>query len=48
MKMKNLNDLFMNELRDIYHAEKQLLRALPHSIPAQMGVDDHRTRASQK
>ena len=34
MKMKNLNDLFMNELRDIYRAEKQLLRALPKMAKA--------------
>jgi ferritin-like metal-binding protein YciE len=29
MSVKTMQDLFVNELRDIYHAEKQLLRALP-------------------
>lgn len=28
MKVRNLHDLFVSELRDIYHAEKQLTRAL--------------------
>jgi ferritin-like metal-binding protein YciE len=29
MAMENLQDLFEHELKDIYHAEKQLLKALP-------------------
>ena len=29
MPMQNLNDAFMNELRDIYGAEKQILKSLP-------------------
>lgn len=29
MAMKNLADAFYDELRDMYHAEKQLLKALP-------------------
>lgn len=29
MAVKSLQDLFVDELRDIYHAEKQLVRALP-------------------
>ena len=29
MAVKTLQDMFLHELRDIYHAEKQLLRALP-------------------
>jgi len=29
MAVKSVNDLLLNELRDIYHAEKQLVRALP-------------------
>jgi ferritin-like metal-binding protein YciE len=29
MAVKSVNDLLLDELRDIYHAEKQLLRALP-------------------
>jgi ferritin-like metal-binding protein YciE len=28
-KEKTLNDLFLDTLKDIYHAEKQILRALP-------------------
>lgn len=28
-KAKTLNDLFYQNLRDVYHAEKQILRALP-------------------
>src|SRR5437867_738091 len=27
--MKNLNELFLDQLADIYHAEKQLVKALP-------------------
>jgi len=34
MKIKNLEDLFVAELRDIYHAEKQLLKALPRMARA--------------
>jgi ferritin-like metal-binding protein YciE len=29
MKIRNLHDLFVHELRDIYHAEKQITKALP-------------------
>jgi ferritin-like metal-binding protein YciE len=29
MSVKTMEDLFVNELRDLYHAEKQLLKALP-------------------
>ncbi|HRQ60071.1 MAG TPA: ferritin-like domain-containing protein [Alphaproteobacteria bacterium] len=29
MKLTNLNDLFVEQLRDIYYAEKQLVKALP-------------------
>ena len=29
MEMNNLQDLLMDELRDIYSAEKQILKALP-------------------
>ena len=32
--IKTLQDLFINELRDIYHAEKQLVRALPKMAKA--------------
>ena len=29
MTVKTVQDLFLEELRDIYHAEKQILKALP-------------------
>jgi ferritin-like metal-binding protein YciE len=29
MAVKSVNDLLLDELRDLYHAEKQLVRALP-------------------
>lgn len=34
MKIHNLNDLFIAELRDIYSAEKQITEALPKMIKA--------------
>ncbi len=34
MAIKNLQDLFYDELRDIYHAEMQLLKALPKMAKA--------------
>src|SRR3984893_8816992 len=33
-KEKNLNDLFLDTLKDIYYAEKQILRALPKMAKA--------------
>ena len=33
-KEKTLNDLFLESLKDVYHAEKQLLRALPKMAKA--------------
>jgi len=33
-KLKNLYDLFLDELKDIYSAEKQILKALPKMIEA--------------
>ena len=33
-KGKNLNDLFLDTLKDIYYAEKQILRALPKMAKA--------------
>ncbi len=32
MKFKSLHDLYIEELRDLYHAEKQILKALPKVI----------------
>ena len=34
MSLDTLQDFFMNELRDTYHAEKQLLKALPRMAKA--------------
>lgn len=34
MAIKSLQDLFVDELRDIYHAEKQLTKALPKMAKA--------------
>jgi ferritin-like metal-binding protein YciE len=34
MALETLRDLFLNELRDMYHAEKQLVRALPRMAKA--------------
>src|SRR5437879_13854717 len=33
-KDKNLNDLFLDTLKDIYYAEKQILKALPKRAKA--------------
>jgi len=47
MKMKTLNDLLVHEIKDIYSAEKQLLRALPKMASAatspelQQALEDH-------
>jgi len=47
-KLENLNDLFLEELRDLYHAENQLLKALPemeeaaHSADLKILFNDHR------
>ena len=38
-KMKTLNDLFAHELRDLYSAEKQLLKALPKMAKAATNAD---------
>lgn len=34
MAVKTIQDLFLEELRDIYHAEKQILKALPKMAKA--------------
>jgi ferritin-like metal-binding protein YciE len=34
MALESLQDLFLNELKDIYNAEKQILRALPRMAKA--------------
>jgi ferritin-like metal-binding protein YciE len=46
-KEKNLNDLFLDTLKDIYYAEKQILKALPkmakaaHSGPLRAAFEKH-------
>lgn len=48
MSMKNLQDIFQDELKDMYHAEKQLLKALPKMAKAasneklKKAFDNHR------
>jgi ferritin-like metal-binding protein YciE len=39
MAVKSTSDLLLDELRDIYHAEKQLLKALPKMAKAAHSVD---------
>jgi ferritin-like metal-binding protein YciE len=34
MPVKTMSDLFVNELRDVYHAEKQITRAIPKMMKA--------------
>ena len=34
MAVKTIDDMFLSELQDIYHAEKQLTRALPKMAKA--------------
>lgn len=47
MAMENLQDLFEHELKDVYHAEKQLLKALPKMAKGAMsealkaGFEEH-------
>lgn len=39
MKMKTLQDLLAHELKDLYHAEKQITKALPKMIKAATSED---------
>jgi ferritin-like metal-binding protein YciE len=39
MKLKDLNALFLHELRDLYSAEKQLIKALPKMAKATTNED---------
>src|SRR3546814_1080638 len=47
MAVKTMQDLLIHELRDIYHAEKQLVRALPRMAKAatdpelKTGIEHH-------
>jgi ferritin-like metal-binding protein YciE len=39
MKLESLEDLFVEELRDLYHAENQLVKALPRMAKAASSPD---------
>lgn len=39
MKFKSLHDVYLQELRDLYHAEKQILKALPKVIESSTSAD---------
>lgn len=39
MKFKSLHDIYLQELRDLYHAEKQILKALPKVIEASTSAE---------
>jgi ferritin-like metal-binding protein YciE len=47
MKIKTLDDLFLSQIKDLYHAEKQLVMALPKMAKAassqelRQGFEDH-------
>jgi ferritin-like metal-binding protein YciE len=51
-KLETLNDLFLEELRDLYHAENQLLKALPemeeaaHSAELKIAFNEHRLQTA--
>jgi ferritin-like metal-binding protein YciE len=39
MKLESLHELYLNELRDLYHAEKQIVKSLPKMIDAAASQD---------
>jgi ferritin-like metal-binding protein YciE len=39
MKLENLHQMYLKELRDLYHAEKQIVKALPKMIDAAESSD---------
>ena len=39
MKFQSLHDIYLQELRDLYHAEKQIVKALPKVIEASTSVE---------
>ena len=53
MKLSDLNDLFLHELKDVYDAEHQLLKALPRMAKAatstelQQAFEDHLAQTEQ-
>lgn len=54
MKVKSLHDLFVHELKDLYSAEKQLLKALPQMVKAasnpqlKQGFERHLTETEEQ
>jgi ferritin-like metal-binding protein YciE len=54
MKMKTMEDLFVHELKDLYSAEKQILKALPKMAKAasdeqlKMAFEDHMTETEKQ
>jgi len=39
MKLETLHDLYVNELRDLHHAENQIIKALPKMIESSNSTD---------
>jgi ferritin-like metal-binding protein YciE len=39
MAEKDLNDLFLDTVKDIYYAAKQILKALPKMAKARLGLN---------
>jgi ferritin-like metal-binding protein YciE len=54
MKLNDLNDLLVHELKDIYSAEKQILKALPKMAKAasldqlKRALEEHRSQTQQQ
>ena len=54
MAVRNLNDLFLHGLKDIYHAERQILRALPKmakradSDELRTAFEEHRAQTEEQ
>ena len=54
MAVRNLNDLFVHGLKDIYHAERQILRALPKmakradSDELRTAFEEHRAQTEEQ
>ena len=53
MQLETLQDLYVHELKDLYSAEKQLIRALPKMVKAAKndklaaGFEEHRIAVFQ-
>ena len=54
MSIENLDDLFLHELKDVYDAEKQILKALPKMAKAastdelRVAFEDHRDQTKEQ